>query len=40
MKIGLHQGYWQKQPTEGFLELAQKDESLDFDSVFTVEAVL
>ena len=38
MKIGLHQGYWQKQPTEGFIELAQKAESLGFDSVFTAEA--
>ena len=38
MKIGLHQGYWQKQPTTGFIELAQKAESLGFDSVFTAEA--
>ncbi len=38
MKIGLHQGYWQKQPTDRFIELAQKAEALGFNSVFTAEA--
>ena len=38
MKIGLHQGYWQKHPTDRFIELAQKAEKLGFDSVFTAEA--
>ena len=38
MKLGLHQGYWQKQPTDRFIELAQKAEALGFDAVFTAEA--
>ncbi len=38
MKLGLHLGYWQKQPTDRFIELAQKAEQLNFDSVFTAEA--
>lgn len=38
MKLGLHQGYWQKQPTERFIELAQKAEAVGFNSVFTAEA--
>jgi F420-dependent oxidoreductase-like protein len=38
MKLGLHQGYWQKQPTDRFIELAQKAENLGFDAVFTAEA--
>jgi F420-dependent oxidoreductase-like protein len=38
MKLGLHQGYWQKQPTDRFIEMAQKAEELGFDSVFTAEA--
>lgn len=38
MKLGLHQGYWQKQPTDRFIELAQKAEAIGFDSVFTAEA--
>lgn len=38
MKLGLHLGYWQKHPTEHFIELAQRAEALGFDSVFTAEA--
>lgn len=38
MKLGLHQGYWQKQPTDRFIELAQKAEEVGFNSVFTAEA--
>lgn len=38
MKLGLHQGYWQKQPTDRFIEVAQKAEEMGFNSVFTAEA--
>lgn len=38
MKLGLQLGYWQKHPTERFIELAQAAESLGFDSVWTAEA--
>ena len=38
MKIGLQLGYWQKNPTPRFIELAQVAESLGFDSVWTAEA--
>ncbi len=38
MKLGLHQGYWQKQPTDGFIDLAKRAEALGFNSVFTAEA--
>ncbi|WP_373083105.1 LLM class F420-dependent oxidoreductase [Zhongshania sp.] len=38
MKLGLHLGYWQKNPTDRFVELAQKAEAFGFDSVFTAEA--
>lgn len=38
MKLGLHLGYWQKQPTDRFIELAKTAENLGFDSVFTAEA--
>ncbi len=38
MKLGLHLGYWQKHPTDRFIELAQAAERLGFDSVFTAEA--
>lgn len=38
MKLGLHLGYWQKQPIDRFIELAQRAEQLGFDSVFTAEA--
>lgn len=38
MKLGLHQGYWQKDPLPNFIELAQKAEAMGFDSVWTAEA--
>ncbi len=38
MKLGLHLGYWQKHPTDRFIELAKNAETLGFDSVFTAEA--
>ena len=38
MKLGLHLGYFQKQPTDRFIELAQAAENLGFDSVYTAEA--
>jgi F420-dependent oxidoreductase-like protein len=38
MKLGLQLGYWQKDPTPRFIELAQVAESLGFDSVWTAEA--
>ncbi|MBD2857794.1 LLM class F420-dependent oxidoreductase [Spongiibacter sp. KMU-158] len=38
MKLGLHLGYWQKQPTDRFIELAKTAEALGYDSVFTAEA--
>ncbi|HUH38524.1 MAG TPA: LLM class F420-dependent oxidoreductase [Spongiibacteraceae bacterium] len=38
MKLGLHLGYWQKQPTDRFIELAREAEQQGFDSVFTAEA--
>ena len=38
MKLGLHFGYWQKNPIDRFVELAQEAERLEFDSVWTAEA--
>ena len=38
MKLGLHQGYWQKHPPERFIDIAQKAEALGFDSIFTAES--
>src|SRR5210317_119497 len=38
MKIGLHQGYWQKDPLPEFVKLAQEAEAMGFDKVFTAEA--
>jgi F420-dependent oxidoreductase-like protein len=38
MKLGLQLGYWQKNPTPRFVELAQVAESIGFDSVWTAEA--
>jgi alkanesulfonate monooxygenase SsuD/methylene tetrahydromethanopterin reductase-like flavin-dependent oxidoreductase (luciferase family) len=38
MKLGLHLGYWQKNPIDRFIELAQSAEKMGFDSVFTAEA--
>lgn len=38
MKLGLHQGYWQKDPLPNFIDLAKEAESLGFDSVWTAEA--
>ncbi len=38
MKLGLHEGYWQKDPLPNFIELAKEAESLGFDSVWTAEA--
>ena len=38
MKLGLHLGYFQKHPTDRFIELAQTAEKLGFDSVYTAEA--
>ncbi len=38
MKIGLHQGYWQKDPLPNFIQLAKDAESMGFDSVWTAEA--
>jgi len=38
MKLGLHEGYWQRDPLPNFIELAQEAENLGFDSVWTAEA--
>jgi len=38
MKLGLHLGYWQRQPIDRFIELAQRAEELGFHSVYTAEA--
>ncbi|TNF35378.1 MAG: LLM class F420-dependent oxidoreductase [Gammaproteobacteria bacterium] len=38
MKLGLHEGYWQKDPLPNFIGLAKEAESLGFDSVWTAEA--
>lgn len=38
MKLGLHEGYWQKDPLPNFIELAKEAESVGFDSVWTAEA--
>ncbi len=38
MKLGLHLGYWQKQPTDRFVDLAKEAENLGYDSVWTAEA--
>lgn len=38
MKLGLHQGYWQKDPLPNFIQLAKDAENLGFDKVFTAEA--
>ncbi len=38
MKLGLHEGYWQRDPLPNYIELAQEAESLGFGSVWTAEA--
>jgi F420-dependent oxidoreductase-like protein len=38
MKLGLHEGYWQRDPLPNFIELAKAAEQLGFDSVWTAEA--
>lgn len=38
MKLGLHQGYWQKDPLPDFIQLAQEAEAMGFDKLFTAEA--
>ena len=38
MKLGLHQGYWQKDPLPDFIQLAKDAENLGFDKLFTAEA--
>ncbi len=38
MKLGLHQGYWQKHPLPDFIQLAVEAESMGFDKLFTAEA--
>jgi F420-dependent oxidoreductase-like protein len=38
MKLGLHQGYWQKDPLPDFIQLAKDAEAMGFDKVFTAEA--
>lgn len=38
MKLGLHQGYWQKDPLPNFIQLAKDAENLGFDKLFTAEA--
>ncbi|MAE95182.1 MAG: LLM class F420-dependent oxidoreductase [Deltaproteobacteria bacterium] len=38
LKIGLQLGYWQAQPPQGFVEVAQEAEGLGYDIVFTAEA--
>ena len=38
MKLGLHQGYWQKDPLPDFIQLAKDAENMGFDKLFTAEA--
>jgi F420-dependent oxidoreductase-like protein len=38
MKLGLHEGYWQKDPLPNFIGLAKQAEDMGFDSVWTAEA--
>lgn len=38
MKLGLHQGYWQKDPLPDFIGLAKEAEAMGFDKLFTAEA--
>lgn len=38
MKLGLHEGYWQKDPLPDFIQLAKDAEAMGFDKVFTAEA--
>ncbi|NRB42605.1 MAG: LLM class F420-dependent oxidoreductase [Pseudomonadales bacterium] len=38
MKLGLHQGYWQKDPLPNFIEMAKDAEAMGFDKLFTAEA--
>lgn len=38
MKLGLHQGYWQKDPLPNFIGIAKEAEDMGFDSVWTAEA--
>ncbi len=38
LKLGLHFGYWQANPPEGFAELTREAETLGYDIVFTSEA--
>jgi F420-dependent oxidoreductase-like protein len=38
LKLGLQLGYWQAQPPTNHVELAQRAESLGYDSVWTAEA--
>lgn len=38
MKLGLHQGYWQKDPLPEFIQLAKDAEAMGFDKLFTAEA--
>ena len=38
MKLGLHQGYWQKHPLPDFIQLAVEAEAMGFDKLFTAEA--
>ncbi len=38
LKLGLQLGYWQAQPPDNFVDLAQEAERLGYDSVWTAEA--
>lgn len=38
MKLGLHQGYWQRDPLPDFVQLAKDAEAMGFDKLFTAEA--
>ena len=38
MKLGLHEGYWQKDPLPDFIQLAKDAEAMGFDKIFTAEA--